>query len=546
MSCPEKGRLFAIDWLRGLMLILLTVNHIEANPGKGLTFESLGFFGAAEGFVFLSGILAGYVYSKIPSTGGVLREKLLCRAMLIGSCWMGLIVGVPLLAHTFGGLPFAALTADSFRFPLRLGYGEVLGLYFVLFLAAYPILTLLQKGRSGVLFGVSVALYLVSWVPASAAKLAIVFGEWTEPVVRVAMFLRGSVPSPWGRVYEGYEWIGFSVLSWQFLFVIAITLGHRAQKGTLPGLLRSPKLIWVTGAICLGIFLLKHFGDASGVVPELFLKKEFLGIVRLFSFLVFSLLVYGALIRLRTKSRIRGLELLGRNSLSVYVFQVLLVFGVINSRLAEGVHVAVAAAVVLTCVISLFPAAGWFEHCSARLRKLGRALGKSLGLPGKLDWKRRAALTLASAYLVINGVNLINLREDFPLTSASMFARYIDRETQLYSVDLYKRAIDEKNALRFSDYGLNRRILLYSIYCSDEECSPYYNPGCAEEGFSRRIELWFVQLHRRYIEQHGEDPGLFLLVLSPVNEGLEPIVMARYSTDLGLVSFDETIERTPR
>src|SRR3954453_317570 len=58
-----------LDWLRGLMLVLMTVTHLptwfSAHVG-----QPFGFVSAAEGFVFLSAYLVGSVYSHVANTRG--------------------------------------------------------------------------------------------------------------------------------------------------------------------------------------------------------------------------------------------------------------------------------------------------------------------------------------------------------------------------------------------------------------------------------------------------------------------------------------------
>ena len=53
-----------IDTLRGLMLVIMMVTHIRwfAIPTAWTTYQPIGFVTAAEGFVFLSGLVAGIVY----------------------------------------------------------------------------------------------------------------------------------------------------------------------------------------------------------------------------------------------------------------------------------------------------------------------------------------------------------------------------------------------------------------------------------------------------------------------------------------------------
>ena len=64
-----EARLAALDCLRGLMLAIVLVDHIDfaAYSRGGMrhwTLMGLGFSDAAEGFVFLSGFVFGYVYGR--------------------------------------------------------------------------------------------------------------------------------------------------------------------------------------------------------------------------------------------------------------------------------------------------------------------------------------------------------------------------------------------------------------------------------------------------------------------------------------------------
>ncbi len=53
-----------LDALRGLVLAWMTINHLSG-PLHAYSFETLGFVSSAEGFVFISGIVAGMVYGRI-------------------------------------------------------------------------------------------------------------------------------------------------------------------------------------------------------------------------------------------------------------------------------------------------------------------------------------------------------------------------------------------------------------------------------------------------------------------------------------------------
>src|SRR6266850_5514249 len=63
--CKRDRRL---DALRGLMLVIITIDHLPS-AFAAFTYQSLGFVSAAEGFVFLSGYVAGMVYAPFAVNG---------------------------------------------------------------------------------------------------------------------------------------------------------------------------------------------------------------------------------------------------------------------------------------------------------------------------------------------------------------------------------------------------------------------------------------------------------------------------------------------
>src|SRR3712207_2413449 len=56
-------RFVQIDGLRGLLLVVMLMNHLNIVFNK-YTYEPFGVISAAEGFVFLSGLVAGLVYTR--------------------------------------------------------------------------------------------------------------------------------------------------------------------------------------------------------------------------------------------------------------------------------------------------------------------------------------------------------------------------------------------------------------------------------------------------------------------------------------------------
>ncbi|HPE74072.1 MAG TPA: OpgC domain-containing protein, partial [Candidatus Competibacter sp.] len=64
------NRLLEIDALRGLLLVLMVINHTPS-PLRTLTNQPLGFVSAAEAFVFVSACLCGLVFGRRLRDGGL-------------------------------------------------------------------------------------------------------------------------------------------------------------------------------------------------------------------------------------------------------------------------------------------------------------------------------------------------------------------------------------------------------------------------------------------------------------------------------------------
>jgi len=75
------GRQTELDWLRGLMLVLMTITHLPTWFSSHVG-QPFGFVSAAEGFVFLSAYLVGSVYTGTARRHGyaamrhAMRERL--------------------------------------------------------------------------------------------------------------------------------------------------------------------------------------------------------------------------------------------------------------------------------------------------------------------------------------------------------------------------------------------------------------------------------------------------------------------------------------
>lgn len=215
-----------IDFIRGMVMMLLVVGHIEIFSWFNyLTWERIGVVSGAEGFVILAGVVLGFLYRrKIQQIGLAESAKLMIeRAFKLYRVNIIVIASIALLAL----IPFIDVTgATTFAdrgsgtvYPLYPNAGtdlhvvfarilllksgphqvQILGLYFVLFLFAPLAFYLLEKGQVKLLSALSIVLYMKNWAfPAM----------------------------PTDAQFE----YGFPVLAWQFIFVHGIIFEYYKQE----------------------------------------------------------------------------------------------------------------------------------------------------------------------------------------------------------------------------------------------------------------------------------------------------------------------------
>ena len=310
-----------LDWLRGLMLVLMTITHLptwfSAHVG-----QPFGFVSAAEGFVFLSAFLVGSVYTRTARARGyaVMRRALWQRslkvyavhvALLLFLFWVLVPIAVDRGAHAIADLasfyveqPHQALAGG-----LLLAYNppllDILPMY-VLFLALSP-LALEHALRRG--WGVLLTLGAVLWLFAQIGGARHVY----ESVAALVGW-----PIPYAQTGA------FSLIAWQLLWLIGLRAGARTVIAG--GADRSPPLprpAVVTAAIVATVFFVwRHvagqvpFG-ADAALNALF-DKWYLGPLRLANFAVLALLVVNARPMLAAWGRDSPIATLGRASLTVF------------------------------------------------------------------------------------------------------------------------------------------------------------------------------------------------------------------------------------
>jgi len=298
----------------------MTVSHL-GEPLRRYSYEGLGFISVAEAFVFISGLVAGMVYTRMAQQFSyeALSKRARHRARDIYlyhiSVYLFILVLVnliPTFSSSWG--PRLPLFLESPLTALGLGtlllyqpsLMDILPMYCLYILFTPHIIYCFQKNRTGRVFLASLSGWIVSQ-----------FGIWGwihhDVVLEVIPLCLGI----------------FDFFAWQLLFIIGLWFGFKRQKGHPFPFLQKRYLIIVCFLGGLFFFLYKH----QLVLDNFFkldlypwLGRQSLGPLRLVNFFMIVYLVTVISVRLKRYLEWRALAFLGQHSLQVFTFHVLLVY----------------------------------------------------------------------------------------------------------------------------------------------------------------------------------------------------------------------------
>jgi len=339
-------RSLAIDGFRGLMLVIIALDHVKHNPFFHYTWQTFGFISAAEGFVFLSGLLAGFVYGKLARSPNLLSDKVLSRIFLIGISWMLMHT----LVFSFHCIydqtcsPWIYLK-ELFFLPNPLAVESVLGLYLVLVLLLYPVLRLLDKGYAVRALAGSFLLYFITVFVLLYSRLPSWQSAPLDIINQLSIFLNGG--NQFGKAT-------FSIPAWQLLFVIGVVLGYCWRQGRQITVFANPMVVVATFIFFLLQFLVRHEYFSMPFL-EAMANRQALGPVRLVAFLCAALLVYNMARNWRTFIGVfRFPIVLGRHSLYVFVFSNVIVVGLISPLMGKTQSNFLSLCLLMLLVVSLY------------------------------------------------------------------------------------------------------------------------------------------------------------------------------------------------
>lgn len=292
-----------IDLLRGLFLTVMMLDHLPHNPLGRFTSQSLGFMSAAEGFVFVSGLVSAWVYGRILARQGevALRQRALHRARDIYLTHLFLLT-LPLLSslateHRIVGV-FAELGRVWWHGALR----GILPMYAVFMLLIPPLLKQLARGRLLLVGLVSLTLW-------TAAQFGVGTPAHNLPLVQIGFF---------------------NLLAWQLLFVAGAFFGYRQAAGLRPTIPVSRKPLALSIVVVTLVFIVRHqnlfFGNFSFIDTNAALTdwKSICHPLRMINFSAWAYIAWSiprsADLRMHGLSAFRFLRYIGQHSLQVFAW----------------------------------------------------------------------------------------------------------------------------------------------------------------------------------------------------------------------------------
>jgi len=316
-SSPKRdGRL---DFLRGLCLVVMTINHLPRMPLHKLTYETFGYITAAEGFVLISGLTAGWIYSR-KSTGRILLR---CGYLYLVYCLLTCLLSMQQIVD--GSLSYRELLISLAGIRGGSDPAGLLLMYVLLFLVLPIMLRAFKNGRAPLVLYISFGLWLL--------------GQW--------------------RLGYGIG-VGY-LFSWQFLFVIGAWFGYARYRGIELPEFSSLRLLKVAAAAFTIFFFMRHPIIRHPILALNWqvTSKEMLGMARLLNVGLLAFLVSrippAAEAKWGELPPFRALRFLGRHSLQVFVYHALILYAIKPYAAAWGASsVTVQLLITSGVILSLF------------------------------------------------------------------------------------------------------------------------------------------------------------------------------------------------
>ena len=321
---PVPSRDLRLDFFRGLALVCIFIDHIPENYLNYFTISSIGFFDAAEVFIFISGFTASLVYGRTLAV----RGPLIATVQVLRRAWQLYVAHIFLFVIFIAEVSYTVKTFNNPMYNEEMGVGDflehphiaviqamllqfqptfldILPLYIVMLLIFPVVLACLRRHP------------LVALIPSALIYLEVQIFNVDMPAY------------PAGSVWT------FNPLAWQFLFVLGAVLGQAETRSN--GRARLVEIAYwpalAVAGLALAIRLSWTFHGIWEAVPALFqrqlwpINKGNLSPIRLVSFFAIVMLAarwVSPRARFMRTAVARPLVLCGRHSLEIFCLSILL------------------------------------------------------------------------------------------------------------------------------------------------------------------------------------------------------------------------------
>ncbi len=368
-----------IDFWRGLVLLIIFVNHIPGNLIEHITPRNYGFSDSTEAFIFISGLSIALVYGPRLPQGDLLSvvKQCLQRAFKLYRVHLALTAGAIVLfsigyelSEEIGLIEEhgrSAVFGDTARgvtgiilLGHQLGYFNILPLYIALMFWA-PVALILARVHVGLALLVSGAVYFL-------ARMGIAtLHSWPEPGT----------------------WF-FNPFAWQFLFTGGIVTGILMLEKPIPynrALAMTALAVVVLSFVALtaGFGLFPWLQEIA--FAKLDLAKQDLGLARIVHFLALAYLLTQFRVGAVLKSTFLGPDLirLGQHGLTIFAVgsllsalgQVVMTLAAVKSSASPQIIGMVFTILGIIGLLALARYLGWNKNNLAA-RQQGQAKGLRL------------------------------------------------------------------------------------------------------------------------------------------------------------------------
>jgi hypothetical protein len=328
-NIKKRTRIPDIDFWRGVLLIMILIDHVPGCILEHFTLRNFGFSDAAEGFFFLSGVSVGLAYVPRFDKGGFRLVFTGCVARAAKIYWVHIAVtvaGLLVVAFVVASANQIATTGQLYEFATAQGFSRFIK-------SPLPSLIDIMLLKYQLAFFPVLVLYVIFFLWAPFGLALAVWDVRAALLVSAGVYAAGrapAVPSGW-RLEPGD--LFFNPIAWQLVFTIGIVCAVSWRAGLLRP---SPQLVKLSAAIVLasGIIVIistyavhDFTAEHAALSRYLDISKPDLGLVRLVHFLALAYLIAAATVTPNLVSSIqqlincrfgRSLQGMGRNSLAIF------------------------------------------------------------------------------------------------------------------------------------------------------------------------------------------------------------------------------------